>query len=187
MDEAIAKLNLEGVAGEISRKKAHCILSLSVDDKKGDKLRLVLNARPINLYEDTPTFKMETLHKEGRDVFRDMKFGGFCDISSAFHNVKLHKDSWKYVCFEWKGKVYSFRALPFGVSSSPAIWTMVSREPMKVFRSNGVRMLHYMDDWGWGSPTAEKSQRDASFIIDFTRRCGFKLELEKNVKVGMFR
>ena len=78
--------------------------------------------------------------------------------------------------------MYAFKALPFGISSAPAVWTMVSKEPIKVFRSNGVNVLHYMDDWGWGSPSAEKSLRDARFMIEFTRNCGFKLELEKKCK-----
>ena len=183
VDGAVLSLDDNGVVGEIPREKAHCILSLSVDDKRGEeKLRLVLNGRPVNLHEATPSFKMETLHREGRDVFRDMAFGGCLDISSAYHNLSIHKDSQKYLCFEWKGKVYAFKALPFGISSAPAVWTMVSKEPIKVFRSNGVNVLHYMDDWGWGSPSAEKSLRDARFMIEFTRNCGFKLELEKKCK-----
>ena len=50
---------------------------------------------------------------------------------------------------------------------------------MKVFRSNGIATIHYMDEFPTAALTAEKAKRDLAFMIDFLRRCGFKLELEK--------
>ena len=180
VDEAVAKLLYNGVTKIFPEKEAHCILGMNVDDKGGvEKLRLDINGRPVNLHEDTPTFKMETLHREGRDVLRGMKYGGILDVNSAFHNIPMHKSFCKYLCFKWRGVVYAFQSLAFGVASSPWVWTQVSKEPVKVFRSNGIATIHYMDDYSTAALTAKKAKRDLAFMIDFLRRCGFKLELEK--------
>ena len=180
VDEAVAKLLNSGVTQIFPEEDAHCILGMNVDDKKGEqKLRLVINGRPVNEHEDTPTFKMETLHREGRDVLQGMKFGGCLDVASAFHNVLMHKSAYKYLCFKWKGIVYCFKSLPFGIASAPWVWTQISKEPVKVFRSNGISVIHYMDDFPSAALTAEKARRDFAFLIQFLRKCGFKLELEK--------
>ena len=47
---------------------------------------------------------------------------------------------------------FSFRALPFGLSPAPYIFSRIVSYPLKVFREKGVNLLGYLDDiviWGW--------------------------------------
>ena len=56
VDEAVRKLYKIGVSSVIAERDAHCILGMNVMDSKGtEKLRKVINGRPVILHEDTPT------------------------------------------------------------------------------------------------------------------------------------
>lgn len=48
------------------------------------------------------------------------------DLSHAYHQIPLHEEAKKYVTINSHKGLFTYRVLPFGVSSSPAIfqWTM---------------------------------------------------------------
>ena len=70
----------------------------------------------------------------------------------------MHKSSRKYLCFKSRGIVYCLNSLPFGVASAPWLWTLVSKEPVKVSRARGIALVHHMDDIPSAAQSTEKAK-----------------------------
>ena len=75
------------------------------------------------------------------------------DLSLGYHHVSIHKDHQKYLVFSWKfknsAKYVTFCALPFDLSSVGHVFSNVLRPMNKYWRSQGHRIIIYLDD-GWG-------------------------------------
>ena len=78
--------------------------------------------------------------------------------------------------------MYCLNSLPFGVASAPWLWTLVSKEPVKVSRARGIALVHHMDDIPSAAQSTEKAKSDFAFMIRFFRACGFQPDLEARVR-----
>jgi hypothetical protein len=56
-------------------------------------------------------------------------------------------ESRKYLRFVHRGVVYQFKALPFGLSDSPYVFTRVIKVVLQTAQSNGIQISGYLDDW----------------------------------------
>src|SRR5438270_13758663 len=68
------------------------------------------------------------------------------DLNQAFYHVPLASSQKPFFAFDFLGKCYCFRCLPFGLTSSPRIFTKVLRPLIKLIRSKGIRVVVYLDD-----------------------------------------
>ena len=58
----------------------------------------------------------------------------------------MHHSAYKYLRFTWKGKCYEFTSLPFGLAPTPLIFTKLMKPIASFLRSQGVRLLVYLDN-----------------------------------------
>ena len=93
------------------------------------------------------------------------------DLKSGYHHVDIHKEHWKYLGFAWvegpNTKYYVFCVLPFGLATTPYLFTKLLRPLVKHWRGQGIRAIVYLDDEivaakGESSPrgTSNKIQED---------------------------
>ena len=52
-----------------------------------------------------------------------------------------------YLCFFFVSKTYQFRMLPFGLATSPLIFTREIKAVVGRVHLSGVQMHTYLDDW----------------------------------------
>ena len=48
--------------------------------------------------------------------------------------------------FSWKGTIYEFQVLCFGLASAPRVFTKVLKPVFAFFRKIGIRCIYYIDD-----------------------------------------
>ena len=60
--------------------------------------------------------------------------------------MPIHKDSQKYLKFKFNKKLFKFVCLPFGLCSSPYVFTKILKPVMKYLRSKGFMSVIYLDD-----------------------------------------
>ena len=85
-----------GVICETSREYLNNISPLNVDVKKSNgKQRLIFNAMFINSFMAVRTFKYPQLHKEGREIFGQSRWGFVLDISQAFYHIEIHPEYYR--------------------------------------------------------------------------------------------
>ncbi|RCN42637.1 hypothetical protein ANCCAN_11388 [Ancylostoma caninum] len=82
---------------------------------------------------------------EGLQMVPDLvSLGDYCakvDMSDAKHR--------KYLSFVWDGEVFEFTCMPFGLATATYLYTKIMRLLAERLRGQGVRLIHYLDDWAF--------------------------------------
>jgi len=146
---AVSALVGNGAAVETDRAFLKVVSPLSVVEQR-DKLRLIHDLSYVNSFLDTPRFRYEDL----RDV-RQIFARGDClisiDLLSAYHHVALAESTYPYLGFRWKSQYYYFRVLPFGLAPAPYVFSKILRPLVEHWRSKGIKVLPYLDDFLFGA------------------------------------
>ena len=145
MDEQVCKLLNQGVI-EVSEVKPHCILAMQCVPKKGGKLRLVMDCRPINENIKTPKFTQEGITAVADMIEPDDVMVTF-DLKDGFHQVLIKEEFRKYLGFKWRNKYYVWKYLPFGVACAPYFFNKVIKPVVSFLRENGLRIAPFVDDF----------------------------------------
>jgi hypothetical protein len=114
--------------------------------KPNGKWRLIINLRPLNKYLVRLKFKMLTTRELALTLEKGM-WATSIDLSDAYLHIPIHPQSRKYLRFVHNGVAYQFRALPFGLSDSPCVFTRVINAVVKAAQSQGLLLQAYLDDW----------------------------------------
>ena len=87
---------------------------------------------------------------EGASMTKDLLQPGdwMCslDLKDAYLTVPIAKEHHKYLHFLWDGKVYEFTCHPFGLYSTPRVFTKLLHPVMAHLRSQGLKTIIYLDD-----------------------------------------
>ena len=112
--------------------------------KKNGKLRLIIDLSVLNRSVYTETFKMETQRKV-RNVVQLNDWAFSLDLTDAYLHIPIHHRSRKYLRFTFRGQVYQFKALPFGLSTSPFVFTRLMIVIATFLRRRAITLHPYLD------------------------------------------
>ena len=141
--------------------------------------RPVLDLSPLNRFLKRIPFRMETVASI-RESIREGDWAASIDLADAYFHVLMHQRDRKYLRFLVDGQVYQFRALPFGLSLAPWVFTRVVREYLLSLRSRGVRIRAFLDDWLVLAPTRDLCSQHVGDAMDLAVRLGFTPNLGKS-------
>jgi ribonuclease HI len=114
--------------------------------KKGGEFRKVLNCRRINSLMQGVHFKMEDI-KTVKELLLPNDFAVSLDLKSAYSHVSVHPDLRPYLGFQFEGRNYVYKAMPFGLKDAPRVFTKIMRSVMWQIRQKWqVRCVMYLDD-----------------------------------------
>ena len=150
-EEAAADLEIEKLLAKNAIMECH---SISSDDfvstvflrpKKTGGFHMILNLKSFNDYVEYQHFKMETI----KDILASIVpncFMAVADLQDAYLVIPIARWHWRFLKFRWKGKIYCYLVLPFGLPCSPRVFTKIAKVPLSVVRSKGHIALMYIDD-----------------------------------------
>ena len=104
--------------------------------------RPVHNLKCLNKYLEVPHFKMET----NKSILTAIQVGDWAvslDLRDAYLHIPIHPAYRKYLRFHFKGTSYQFRVLPFGLATSPLVFTKVMAEVGVWARSHSLNLHMY--------------------------------------------
>ena len=67
-------------------------------------------------------------------------------LCDAFFTIPLHADSKKFVVFEFENIRICYNVLPFGLTSSPRIFSTMLKPAINCIRSEGIKISSYLND-----------------------------------------
>jgi hypothetical protein len=114
-----------------------------------------------------------------RSSIRPGDWASSVDLSDTYFHIGIHPGDRKWMRFVWQGQAFQFRVLPFSLSLSPWIFTMVVRFLVKVARARGIRIFTYLDDWLILASSSQVCRDHTMFVISLARELGFVVNLEK--------
>lgn len=114
--------------------------------KPNHKWRPVIDLSALNRYLVVPHFQMETA-KTIRQSLQQGEWTTSLDLSDAYYHLKIRPRFRKYFRFHFRGVVYQYLAMPFGLATAPSEFTEVGKEFKALATSLNLRLNQYLDDW----------------------------------------
>ena len=102
------------------------------------------------------------------------------DLTEAYLHVPIHPRSRKYLRFTLKGLVFHFRALPFGLWTSPYIFTLLMTVIATYLRRRAIILHPYLDDWLSRNQSRLTLLEHRHFIIQLITSLGLIINQEKS-------
>lgn len=155
-----------------------CVSPLGCVRKKGGKLRLITDLRKVNTCCNTPKFRYEDISVLSQVVQKNDKLVTI-DLKDGFFHIPVHKDYRTYLGFEWDNRFYVWNVLPFGLQSSPYFFCKVVRPVVEYLRTQGIRLLAYVDDILICANDSDISKHSDT-VLQTLKSLGFKVNLEKS-------
>ena len=102
------------------------------------------------------------------------------DLREEYLQVPVHPDSRRFLRFVVHGRAYQFKAMCFGLSMAPQVFTRVMAPVSAILHSLGIRMRRYLDDWLFQASSREELLRDLGVVLYLCRELGIVVNPEKS-------
>lgn len=106
------------------------------------------------------------------------------DIECGYHHVDINVEFWKFLVFSWtfsgSDRYFTFRVLPFGLSSACYLFTRLFRPLVSRWRSFGICAILYIDDGLFACRTLEDAKSASLLVQDDLLKSGWKCNEKKS-------
>lgn len=158
--------------------------------KKSGKWRLIMHLShpPGSSVNDGIPVEEFSLHYISIDTAADaiMTLGRSCylakaDIKSAFRICPVKSEDWPLLGFQWQGKFYFDRVLPFGLRSAPFIFNCLAEALCWILQHNYSvsTIMHYLDDYLTAGHSHAECEKNLHQLKIAFRNIGVPLAEEK--------
>ena len=147
--------------------------------KTSGSWRPVIDLSHLNRFVDVSHFQMETI----QSVLLSIRQGDWMasiDLKEAYLQVPVHPASRHFLRFVFRGTVYQFKALCFGLSTAPQVFTRVMAPVSAILHSLGIRMRRYLDDWLVQSSSRESLLEDLQTVVRLCHELGIIINPKKS-------
>ena len=181
LGEEVRKLLVKGAIEVVppSQAKEGFYSTYFLVPKKTGDLRPILNLRPLNKVIQIDTFKMETLS----NVIMSVSPGQWLvslDLKDAYFHVPVNRAHWKYLRFAFQGKCYQYKVIPFGLSTSPRVFTKVLAVVVAAIRLQGVHIHPYLDDILLRGDSPQEVLNSLHIARNLLIKAGYIINLDKS-------
>ena len=177
VSQEIEKLRIKGCISQVNHQP-EVVNPLTVAYNKTNKPRLVLDCRHVNPHLFQFKFKYED-GSVARKMFNQGEFVFNFDLKSAYHHVMIHPDDRSYLGFSWNGIYYQFNVLPFGLATAGFIFSKITREVVRSWRGQGIKVIMYLDDGLGGAESYDDACMVSTRIRNDLIELGFLIAEEK--------
>ena len=133
--------------------------------------RQVLDFSHLHRFADVSPFYMETIQSVLLSVHQGDWMASIL-LKEAYLQVPVHPASRHFLRFMFRDTVYQFKALCFGLSMAPQVFTRVMTPVSAILHSMGFRMSRYHDDWLVQSASRESLLRDLPTVLQLCHELG---------------
>lgn len=147
--------------------------------KRDGGIRPVIDLSPLNRQLMVPHFKMET-QASIRHAVSHGDWAASIDLKDAYFHVPMAASAQRFLRFQLQDQVFQFRALPFGLSTSPREFTKVLQPVVQLLRLHGIRVHAYLDDWLILGPSLEQVTRDVTLVANLLQHLGWVINFPKS-------
>ena len=179
LEEEVHKLLLKGAVERVFPEDPGFYSRIFLVPKKNGKLRLIIDLSKLNAFLNVQSFSMETAIKVRNAILlNDWTFS--LDLTDAYLHVPIHVKSRKYLRFTLKGQIFQFRALPFGLATSPFVFTRLMLAIATFLRLRAIVLFPYLDDWLVRNQCRHQLIKDKIFTVNLISSLGLLINYEKS-------
>jgi hypothetical protein len=124
LTECILRMESLEAISKVEAVERQFISPIFVVPKPDGSGRFILNLKELNSYMNNEHFKME-YHRTVISLRRKDWYMAKIDLQDAYYSVPVATKDRKYLGFIYKGQLYQFNCLPFGLCTAPQIFTKI--------------------------------------------------------------
>jgi hypothetical protein len=147
--------------------------------KKPQGFRPILNLKPFNHSVVRQGFKLDSV-RSVRNELRPGDWAFSLDLKDAYYHIQVASAFRRYLRFSFQGRHFQFRALPFGLSSSPRTFCKCLAPILSWCHAKGIRTLAYLDDWLTLGQDKNALLAQQRCLLDLLQRLGWIVSYEKS-------
>lgn len=181
VDQEIDAMISKGAIFEVDSCEDQFLSNIFLRPKKNGKMRPIINLKKLNKFISTPHFKMEHL-LTFLPFIQDM-FLTSLDLKVAYFTFPIDPAYRRYLRFLWRGKIYEFQCLCFGLCSAPFIFTKVMKPVFSKLRKEGITSSFYVDDSLYGDRNRDSLVAKTQRAKDLLESLGFVVNSTKSSMV----
>lgn len=177
----LGKLLSKQAVEECNESKGQFISSYFLVPKPDGSNRFIINLKNLNKFINPPFLHQDggyTLYKnfnKSRKLYGIIRFKGSILLGSP-----VHKESRKYLRFRFQNKLLQFTCLPFGLCTSPYVYTKIMKPVMNKLRSLGMLSVIYIDDLLFIKNSSVQCSNDVQVAIKLLEHLGFVINYKKS-------
>ena len=179
IDNEIRTLLQKGAIQLVDPVSNQFISNIFTRPKKSGGLRTIINLKHLNRYLKKVHFKMEHIMTILPLIKRNM-FMTSLDLKDAYFSLPIAKSSRKYLRFLWKGQLYEYQCLCFGLSLAPFYFTKIMKPIFSQLRREGISCTYYIDDSLYLDNSCEKLESHTQRAMTLLKSLGFTINEEKS-------
>ena len=145
-DQLISELLCKNAITRCEHEPGEFISKIFLRRKANGSFRMILDLSSFNQIISCSHFKMNTLVKTLTLVTPFCHFASL-DLTDAYLSLEVHPLFFKFLRFEWKGQLFQFVLMPFGLKESPFRFTKLCKHLLAVIRQSGFTISGYLDDF----------------------------------------
>ena len=102
------------------------------------------------------------------------------DLKDAHWHIPIAKSHQKYLAFSIVQGNFCFKAMPFGLSIAPRVFTKICAVIVQELRSKGVLVFAYLDDWLIIAKSRQEAVQATVKVQKSLERAGFLINHSKS-------
>ncbi|XP_053552353.1 uncharacterized protein LOC128643535 [Bombina bombina] len=110
-----------------------------------------------------------------------------CGFKGRKLHVPIYRDHHKFLRLAFLEKHFQFVAFPFGLATTPRIFSKVLGSLLAVLQLRGIAVVPYLDDILVQTPSFQQARSHTEMLLSFLRSHGWKVHLEKSFLVPSTR
>lgn len=186
IDSVVQKLLGNGAIVRSVEEKGQFVSRIFTVPKSDGGIRPVINLKALNEYVQADHFKMEDV-RTAKSLIQIGFYMAVIDQKDAYHAVPVHISHQKYLKFRWRGILYQYTCVPFGLNVAPRLYTKLMRPVLKFLRQKGVLCVQYLDDCLIISKDFDDCSRTITTVIELYEKLGLNVNREKSQLVPSTR
>jgi hypothetical protein len=139
----------------------------------------VIDLSVLNRHLIVPHFKMET----NRSIRGSIRLGMWTtslDLTDACFHIPISPKFCKFLRFVWEDRVYAFKAMHFGLSTTPLVFTRVFQAIVAHLHSQSILIHSYLDDSLLKNMSQFLLRDHTHFVIGLLLKLGFLISWKKS-------
>ena len=151
---------------------------IAKDEVSGKKRLCIDYSQTINKFTHQDGYPLPNIHDQATAISK-YKYYSHLDLTSAYHQIPLHKDEQIYTAFESCGNLLEFTRVPFGVTNGPAVF---QREIDNCIRENGLQATYaYIDNVTIAGMDKEDHDKNLKRFMEVAKLNNFTFNESKSV------
>lgn len=180
IDGEIESLKSRSIVEEVEDLSSHYVSNIFLRPKPNGTFRMMIDLSLLNNDIEKRHFKMQHL-QVAIDLLSRNCFMASIDLKDAYYSVPIAVEFRKFLCFEWRGKFFRFKAMPFGLTSAPRISTKLLTPVFSAFREEGFQGFAYVDDSFILGDSAEECTGAVEWLSKKLTSLGFIIHPQKSI------